>query len=224
MKQIVEINLTGGSRIGKKNATYPFATLIVNKNKLILSVSIIGHFEFESKDIILIEEYKLIPLLGQGIRIFHRIPKYNSKIIFWTNKEPSQLINQIQQTGFLDNTNKILSEDDLNTIKRLKQKEFPINPIAFLVLFFLIFSIFTNSFLFFPFKDGGFEIIMRFIQVFSGIIAISTLLTTLSPKLQKVFIVKDRSFYNVRKSFILITILSSIIFIISLFLFNFNIN
>jgi len=220
MKQFQEIYLTGGSRIGNKNATYPFAKLIVNENKLILNVSIIGHFEFESKDIILIEEYKLIPLLGQGIRIFHRIPEYNSKIIFWSNQNPSLLINQIKLTGFLHDKNHIISEDDLKSIDRIKQNEFPINPIIFFVLFFFTFSVFTNSFLFFPFKDGGFEIIERLVLVISGIISFSTSLTLLSTRIQKLIIIKDRNFNDVKKVFILLAIISSLIFISFLILPN----
>jgi len=220
MKQSQEINLTGGARIGNKNASYPFAKLIVIENKLILNVSFIGHFEFESKDILLIEEYKLIPFLGQGIRIFHRIPEYNSKIIFWSYQNPGLLINQIKQTGFLDDKTHIISEDDLKSIARIKQNEFPINPITCFVLFFLTFLVFTNSFLFFPFKDGGFEIIERFALVISGVISFSTSLTLLSSRIQKLIIVKDRNFNDVRNVFIFLAIISSLILVSFLILPN----
>ena len=83
-----KFTLTGGARIGSSNATYPFANLYVDKEILKLNASIIGNLIFEPKDIISIEPYVSIPLIGQGIKINHRVEKYNSKVIFWTFKRP----------------------------------------------------------------------------------------------------------------------------------------
>ena len=67
-----ELQLTGGARIGMANATFPFATLKVNKDKLELNASIVGNLTFQASDIISIEPYTMIPILGQGIKINHK--------------------------------------------------------------------------------------------------------------------------------------------------------
>jgi len=81
---MVEIKKTGGARIGMANATWPFATLKANKDRLELNATIIGTLVFKPNDIISIEPYGLIPFIGRGIRINHRVDKYKSKVIFWT--------------------------------------------------------------------------------------------------------------------------------------------
>lgn len=116
-----KLEITGGARIGMANATWPFVTLKVTKDKLELNASIIGNLVFQPKDIISIETYTMIPLLGQGIKINHRIPNYNSKVIFWTFKDPSTVVNLIKQTGFLENIDFEISETDKLIIKQQQQ-------------------------------------------------------------------------------------------------------
>lgn len=121
-----KLEITGGARIGMANASWPFATLKVSKDKLELNASIIGNLVFQPKDIISIEPYTMIPLLGQGVKINHRIANYNSKVIFWTFKDPSTVVNQIKQTGFLENINSIISDTDALIIKQQQAGGFPI--------------------------------------------------------------------------------------------------
>ncbi|HMI04901.1 MAG TPA: hypothetical protein VK541_20600 [Pedobacter sp.] len=121
-----KLEITGGARIGMANATWPFATLKVSKDKLELNASIIGNLVFQPKDVISIEAYTMIPLLGQGIKINHRIADYNIKVIFWTFRNPSAVIDQINQTGFLENTNSRISESDLHIIQHQKAGGFPL--------------------------------------------------------------------------------------------------
>jgi len=47
--------LTGGARIGRANATYPFANLFVDKDVLKINSSIVGNLVFKPQDIISIE-------------------------------------------------------------------------------------------------------------------------------------------------------------------------
>ncbi len=54
--------LTGGARIGRGRATFPFAKLFADKNVLKIA-SIVGILIFQPKDIISIEPYR------QGIKI-----------------------------------------------------------------------------------------------------------------------------------------------------------
>jgi hypothetical protein len=124
-KQMEKFELTGGARIGTSNATWPFATLKVSKEKLELNASIAGNLIFQPKDIISIEEYKMFPLIAQGIKINHRISKYNQKVIFWTHKEPSTVINQIRHTGFFDNVDSTISETDRLILKQQQSGGFP---------------------------------------------------------------------------------------------------
>ena len=94
-----KLSITGGARIGMRNSTWPFATLNVTKDKLELIVTLSGTLTFYPKDIISIEPYSFLPLIGQGVKINHKIANYNKKIIFWTSN-PKQIINQIKQIGF----------------------------------------------------------------------------------------------------------------------------
>jgi hypothetical protein len=84
-----ELKETGGARIGMANATWPFANLTVNENRLTLNASIIGNLTFKPSDIISIETYSVIPLLGQGIRIHHRIEQMNNDILLDQRPNPT---------------------------------------------------------------------------------------------------------------------------------------
>ena len=117
---------TGGARIGMANATWPFATLTVTENLLTLNATILGNLTFKSGDIISIVPYTTIPLLGQGIKINHRVYSYSEKVIFWTMKNPKELIRKIEQTGFLSNTNPITPEQELEIAKQQSIGGFPL--------------------------------------------------------------------------------------------------
>jgi len=145
----MEIKETGGARIGMANATWPFATLTVNENKLTLNATIVGNLTFIPNDIISIEPYTVLPILGQGIRINHRVSSYKDKVIFWTMKSPKELIRKIEQTGFLTNKNPISPEQKLEISKQQSTGGFPIKTwfaIAVVVIWNLLFLYdFTNS-------------------------------------------------------------------------------
>lgn len=97
-----DYQLTGGAKIGIVNATFPFAKLKVNKNKLELNISLVGiKYLFQPQDILSIEIYMLFPLIGQGIKINHIVKNYNKKVIFWTFKSPKSVIQNIEKIGFL---------------------------------------------------------------------------------------------------------------------------
>ena len=69
----------------------------------------------------------MIPIIGQGIKINHRNPKYKEKVIFWTFKNPNEVIRQIKQTGFFDNTLTTDRQNDSDIIaERQKQGGFPV--------------------------------------------------------------------------------------------------
>jgi hypothetical protein len=99
-----EVKLTGGARIGSANATWPFAKLVVTRDKLQLNATIIGNLVFKPSDIISIEPYSY--LFTGGIKINHRVENYKSLVVFTTSTNSNELINQIKQSGFLDNNDK----------------------------------------------------------------------------------------------------------------------
>jgi hypothetical protein len=52
---MTDIKFTGGARIGMANATWPFASLKVSKDRLDLNATIVGNLVFRPADIISIE-------------------------------------------------------------------------------------------------------------------------------------------------------------------------
>jgi hypothetical protein len=138
-----KLEITGGARIGSANASWPFATFKVNKDKLELNASIVGNLVFQPKDIISIEPYTKFAFIGKGIKINHSIINYDSEVIFWTFQDPMTVINQIRQLGFFDNTNRTSDVTELITIQQQQQiGGFPIKKniaIGFVVLWNILF-------------------------------------------------------------------------------------
>ena len=97
-----ELTITGGARIGQINTTLPLATLHVTKSQLSLNSSIDGDLIFKAEDIISIEPFFAIPKLIHGIKINHCLSEYNNDIIFYTFKNPNELIKKIIKIGFWD--------------------------------------------------------------------------------------------------------------------------
>ena len=129
-----EIKKTGGARIGMMNATWPFATLKVNKNTLELNATILGNLVFTSQDIISIEPYGLIPVLGKGIKINHRIKSYKSKVIFWTLGNPKDLIKKIESIGFLGNSSPVPEDLQIEIDQSQNRGGFPIRTKAAILI------------------------------------------------------------------------------------------
>lgn len=77
---MTEVKETGGARIGKANATWPFATLTVNREKLQLNATILGHLVFKPTDIISIVPYS--GFMSSGIKINHKVSNYKTNIVF----------------------------------------------------------------------------------------------------------------------------------------------
>lgn len=95
------VSSVGGARIGWVNATWPFATLTARQDQLILNATVIGKYSFSPDQVVAIEKYTAIPILGWGIRIHHSVAAYPRKIVFWCFGSPESLIRRIQETGFV---------------------------------------------------------------------------------------------------------------------------
>lgn len=102
MNNLTEVKITGGANIGKVRMSWPFATLIVNKDRLELKASIMGRYIFTPSDIVSITPASF--LSGGGICINHTVDAYNKKIVFLSTRGAGSLIDSIKQTGFLNNT------------------------------------------------------------------------------------------------------------------------
>ncbi len=134
-----ELQITGGARIGRANASIPFASLKVNKEQLEINASIIGNLVFQPSDIVSIEPYHFLPLIGQGVKINHTVESYDKKIIFWTFKDPEMIVQQIQATGFLDYENIAHSKPKPSIIKKQAQGGFPLKK-GFIILAVLVWN------------------------------------------------------------------------------------
>jgi hypothetical protein len=95
------VSAIGGARIGWLNATWPMASFNVNGSQLTLKVFIFGTYTFAPDHVVSLEKYGLIPFLGWGVRINHRVPHYPKKIVFWCFRSPNRLIQKIRETGFV---------------------------------------------------------------------------------------------------------------------------
>ena len=209
-----KFTLTGGARIGSSNATYPFADLYVDKEILKLNASIIGNLIFEPKDIISIEPYASIPLIGQGIKINHRVEKYNSKVIFWTFKDPNFVITEIQKTGFMTNTNSLINLEDLKIIEERNQEGFPLKKSV--VIFFIVAwnLLFLSDIIPFLLKDKieG-SPIGTGINLAIGLIFVSSILAIVAEKFRKIILKQNKNFDDIKKFAYFVAFISGIMFI-----------
>lgn len=209
-----KFTLTGGVRIGMANASFPFANLYVDKEIIKINASIVGNLVFQPKDIISIKPHTSIPIIGNGIKINHRIANYNSEVIFWTFKNPDSVINEIEKTGFLQNINSEISANDLEIIKNQNEGGFPIKKSV--AIFFVIAwnLLFLSDFL--PFllkgKTEGSPIGIG-INLAVGLLFFSSVLAIISENFQKTILKENRNFNDIKKFIYFIAFISGIIFI-----------
>ncbi|MBV7440085.1 hypothetical protein KRX57_01490 [Weeksellaceae bacterium TAE3-ERU29] len=203
-----EIKLTGGARIGMANASFPFATLKVSKGRLELDASIIGSLVFQPQDIISVETYSQIPIIGQGIKINHRVPNYKQKVIFWTFKNPKEVLNQIKETGFLNNINSEISTTDRQIIGKQKQGGFPIKKsvaIGAIVVWNLLFL--TDFIPFFLGEKEGIPI-GNGILTAVGLLFLTALLSLISTDFRRLILKEGRELNDIKKFAIFVMIIS----------------
>ncbi|CAD0008885.1 hypothetical protein [Flavobacterium salmonis] len=209
-----KFTLTGGARIGMANASFPLADLYVDKEVLKINASIVGNLVFQPKDIISIEAYSSVPIIGNGIKINHRIEKYNSKVIFWTFKNPTTVINEIKKTGFLENTNSEISTEDLKILERQNQGGFPIKkPVAvfFIIAWNLLFLSDIIPFMLQDKKEG--LPIGIGVKLALGLVFISSILALVSEKFRGLILKEGREFDDIKKFIYLTAFIIGMLFI-----------
>lgn len=209
--------LTGGAKIGLANATYPFADLYVDENILKINASLVGNLVFQPQDIISIQPYTSIPLIGQGIKINHRVENYNSNVIFWTLKNPETVINEIKSTGFLENKNSTIISRDSKIIEQQIQGGFPLKPFVS-VFFIVVWNAFFISDFFPIFRNGTSLPVFPGPGVCSalGFIFISAILSLVSSGFRRFILKEGRSFEDIKKLAIFISLITG--FMLTVFL------
>jgi hypothetical protein len=95
--------VTGGARIGMVNYTWPLAKLTATADRLTVSTNLfglygMGTYSFSRDQVLSIERYGWIPLIGEGIRINHSITDYPEKIVFWC--QPASVLAGLVGVGF----------------------------------------------------------------------------------------------------------------------------
>ena len=200
-----EIKFTGGARIGMANATWPFARLKVTKDRLDLNATIIGNLVFGPADITSIE-----PCPG-GIKINHLVPEYKDKVIFWTSKDPNEVIRQIQQTGFFDNTSRTTTQANSEFIKaRQKQGGFPVK-VPFAIGVVVIWNIlFLTDFI--NYNSEGIPLGNGAIGAL-GIVFLSSLLTLVSKDFRKIVLKEGRELKDISRFLFFLMFISGMMMI-----------
>jgi hypothetical protein len=203
-----ELQLTGGARIGMANATFPFATLKVNKDRLELNASIVGNLTFQPSDIISIEPYTMIPILGQGIKINHKVSGYKERVIFWTFKDPNSVVRQIQETGFLNNQNTSEQKIDKNIIEKQAKGGFPIKK-GFAIVVIVVWNfLFLSDFIpFFLSNKEGIPIGNGVLAAI-GLLFLTALLSLISADFRRLILKDGRELNDIKKFAIFAMIIS----------------
>lgn len=203
-----EIKLTGGARIGMANATWPFATLKVNKNQLELNATVIGNLVFQPSDIISIEPYTQIPFLGQGIKINHSVQTYNQKVIFWTFQNPHSVLEQIRQTGFLAHSNQEQVHSKKEILQRQQSGGNPIKKPVIIGAIILWNLLFLMDFI--PFLQGKIEgpPLDKGAMTALGLLFLSALLSLVSSDFRRLILKEGRKLEDIKKFSIFLMILS----------------
>ena len=130
----------GGARIDLQNATYPYATLSVSSEQLELSVSQMA-YRFSPHQVRAIEEVRVIPLIGRGIRIHHDVVGYPQLILFWTRGNPSAVAGELRQYGYGTDPNATFEPTDFPA-ERAVFPVFAVFGIIFLTFFLVIALVF----------------------------------------------------------------------------------
>jgi len=188
-----EIKETGGARIGMARASWPFATLIVNRDTLRLNAGMIGDLIFSPSDIISLEPYNV--LVSQGIRINHNVSNYNKDVVFLTSGI-NTLIEEIRQTGFLDNKEAVPINRDIKALQSSGGFPFKWPPvIAIIVIWNLLFI--ADNYKFFT-TDQQFTGFGIFVKIALGMMFLICALILFLKPMQAFMLKKGRTIDGVR--------------------------
>jgi hypothetical protein len=127
------LSLRGGARVGWLKATWPFATLMVQRNKIELNVALIGKYSFSQDQVISIEKYTILRKLSWGIKIIHTRSEYPKLILFRSSSDLDSIINRIREIGF---------QPTADPSKRPKFTEMPVKWESIVWMIFLLYFVY----------------------------------------------------------------------------------
>lgn len=149
-----EFKTTGGAIIGFARSSWPFATLTVDADKLILNATIMGKYVFTRDDIVSFMPYS--KLGSNGFQIHHKVAGYNSKIVFLSSKSTPQLFEAIRQAGFYDNGRALSPQPKLEITALQTNGGYPLKISATIVIAAIWNLLFILDFLnLYPVKKGN---------------------------------------------------------------------
>lgn len=134
-------------------------------------------------------------------------------MIFWTFENPSSVINQIEQTGFLNNVSDKISANDQLIIDKQNSGGFPLKisvvviAIVFWNILFLsdIVKSFTSGKGGFPLGNGA--------MIAVGLLFSASILTLISEGFSKLILKEGRTIKDIRSSLYLIIFISGFMFL-----------
>lgn len=198
----------GGARIGWVNYTWPLASLNVAPSSLTIVTTFFGLFEmgrysFRPDQVARIERFGWLPIIGEGIRVYHTVADYPEKVVFWCR--PSAVLRGIASTGFPT------ASKSAAPISSIPSRGFPLRiwPLVIVVLLW-------NLLL-------GYEFFSQpMLSAFPGpctIAALSLVLVTslavlFSPLVQAIILRPGRSIGEVRPMFLLVAIITGIMTVV----------
>lgn len=210
------IKHAGGARIGMGRVSWPFARLTVNPSRLEIHASILGSFVFAPDDVISIN--KSSGFLGRGIQICHKVNNYKKRIEFVTSLDPDEIINQIKEVGFLDNSGLNISED-------IKQKQmqgaFSVRLLAVVSIFLTWNSLFLYDIYNYIVRGDKVIPLGKGAIAGTGFIFIITLLTNFHPDFRKIILKKGRDIDELRPFIYFLMLISGTMFTLLNIIYNF---
>lgn len=217
-----KLKITGGAKIGALNASWPLAKLYVSKDVLQLQAGVIGQLTFSPQDIVAIEPHVTIPLVGQGLRIYHNIESYAQNIVFWTFKSPQKVIAQIRDTGFMDEKRGRLSDEQLALMHSQASGGFPIKMTAAAVIIIFWNTLIITDVL--RYVSGGavgrplgYGAVMALAMLFG-----LSLLTLLNKNFSRLILKKENTVDDIRVFLYSIMVISGLILLGLLFFWGIN--
>lgn len=130
--------ITGGAQLGNANATWPLAQLTITPFVLTLDAGLIGTVVFKPQDVTTLEAN------DKTLSIIHTVKEYKQKISFTSAQQASEVIKQIQRSGFLHNPEPVPHEIDRLVTAMQQSGAFPIKrsaAIAIIAIWNLLFLI-----------------------------------------------------------------------------------
>jgi len=208
-----KLHFTGGARIGLAYASWPLASLTVNKERIVLNSGITKNLIFKVDDIISIEPRYGI-LLSQGIQIKHNNSKYNDYVIFWTFEDPDEIIEQVYEIGFFGSESTIFKPSD-KTISE-NRDGFPINTTFTISMIIVIILLLLFDIIFY-FQDYDSDVSFGTgIKMALRIIFFTSILTLISSLFRKIVLKKGRRVKEIKRYLYFAIIISGFM------LFSFN--